>query len=182
MSLAVWESTEYWRTGQTPQALGSANRMSAPYQALRSSNGYFVVGANNQELWRKFSLILGAPGMENDQNFVTNNDRMANRKELIAKIEEKTVTDTTENWVKNFLAGGVPAGPINDYKFVFDADPQVKAREMIVEVDHPVHGKVKILNSPIKMHGTPITVRRVPPILGQHNEEIFSEIIKNGHI
>jgi formyl-CoA transferase len=115
VSLAVWESTEYWRTGETPQALGSANRMSAPYQALRSSNGYFVVGANNQELWRKFSQILGVPGLENDQSFVTNNDRMANRKELIAKIEEKTLTDTTENWVKRFLAGGVPAGPINDY-------------------------------------------------------------------
>lgn len=175
VSLAVWESTEYWRTGETPQALGSANRMSAPYQAVLSSNGYFVVGANNQGLWKKFCEILDVRGLENDERFITNNDRMANTRQLIAEIEKKTISDTSENWVDKFLSNGVPAGPIVDYRYVFDTDPQVKSREMIVEVEHPVLGKVKVLNSPIKMSKTPVSIRRAPPILGQHNGEIFSE-------
>lgn len=175
VSLAVWESTEYWRTGETPQALGSANRMSAPYQAVQSSDGYFVVGANNQGLWKKFCEILDVPGLENDARFITNNDRMANTKELINEIEKRTIKDTSENWVDKFLSNGVPAGPIVDYRYVFDSDPQVKSREMIVEVEHPVLGHVKVLNSPIKMGNTPVSIRRAPPILGQHNREIFVE-------
>lgn len=175
VSLAVWESTEYWRTGETPQALGSANRMSAPYQAVQSSNGYFVVGANNQGLWKKFCEILDVQGLESDERFSTNNDRMANTKELIAEIEKRTINDTSENWVDRFLSNGVPAGPIVDYRHVFDTDPQVKAREMIVNVEHPVLGQVKVLNSPIKMGGTPISIRLAPPILGQHNKEIFAK-------
>jgi len=175
VSLAVWESTEYWRTGETPQALGSANRMSAPYQAVQSSDGYFVVGANNQGLWKKFCEILEVSGLENDARFITNNDRMANTKELITEIEKRTIKDTSENWVEKFLSNGVPAGPIVDYRYVFDSDPQVKAREMIVDVEHPVLGKVKVLNSPIKMSTTPVSIRRAPPILGQHNREIFAE-------
>jgi len=174
VSLAVWESTEYWRTGETPQALGSANRMSAPYQAVQSRDGYFVVGANNQGLWQKFCEVLDVQGLESDERFSTNNDRMANTKELITEIEKKTISDTSENWVDKFLSNGVPAGPIVDYRYVFDTDPQVKAREMIVEVEHPVLGQVKVLNSPIKMSTTPISIRRAPPILGEHNEEIFS--------
>jgi formyl-CoA transferase len=175
VSLAVWESTEYWRTGETPQALGSANRMSAPYQAVQSSDGYFVVGANNQGLWKKFCEILEVSGLENDARFITNNDRMANTKELITEIEKRTIKDTSDNWVEKFLSNGVPAGPIVDYRYVFDSDPQVKSREMIVEVEHPVLGKVKVLNSPIKMGKTPVSIRRAPPILGQHNREIFAE-------
>ena len=175
VSLAVWESTEYWRTGETPQALGSANRMSAPYQAVQSSDGYFVVGANNQGLWKKFCEILDVQGLVSDERFITNNDRMANTKELITEIEKRTMNDTSENWVDKFLSNGVPAGPIVDYRYVFDTDPQVKAREMIVDVEHPVLGQVKVLNSPIKMGRTPVSIRRAPPILGEHNKEIFSQ-------
>lgn len=175
VSLAVWESTEYWRTGETPQALGSANRMSAPYQAVQSSDGYFVVGANNQGLWKKFCEILEVSGLENDARFITNNDRMANTKELITEIEKITIKDTSDNWVEKFLSNGVPAGPIVDYRYVFDSDPQVKAREMIVDIEHPVLGQVKVLNSPIKMGRTPVSIRLAPPILGQHNREIFAQ-------
>jgi formyl-CoA transferase len=178
VSLAVWESTEYWRTSETPQALGSANRMSAPYQAVRSNNGYFVVGANTKELWRKFCESLEIQGLETDARFITNNDRMTNTKELIAEIEKKTMTDTTEFWVEKFLSDGVPAGPIVDYQYVFDTDPQVKNRGMVVEVEHPVHGKVKVLNSPIKLGETPVSIRLAPPLLGQHNEEVFREMPK----
>lgn len=178
VSLAVWESTEFWRTSKTPQALGSANRMSAPYQAVRSSSGYFVVGANSKELWRRFCESLEIQGLETDPRFITNNDRMTNTKELIVEIEKRTITDSTEHWVEKLLSDGVPAGPIADYRYVFDLDPQVKDRGMIVEIEHPVHGKVKVLNSPIKMGETPVSIRLAPPLLGQHNEEVFREILQ----
>jgi crotonobetainyl-CoA:carnitine CoA-transferase CaiB-like acyl-CoA transferase len=175
LAMSVWESTEYWATGQVPQALGSANRMSAPYQALRTKDGYVTVGANNERLWQRLCKALEVTELEKDPRFVTNTDRMNHRDELAAEWEVRLVAATTDEWVTRLLDAGVPAGPIQDYRQVLDEDPHVRARGMVQEVDHPVEGRVRVLGTPIRLSRTPPRIRRHPPLLGEHTEEVLGE-------
>jgi formyl-CoA transferase len=174
VALSVWESTEFWATGQAPQALGSAHRMSAPYQALATRDGFITVGANNERLWQRLCQALDAPELADDPRFAHNDDRMAHRPELVAELERRLAGDDTASWVDRLLAAGVPAGPIQDYRQVLEDDPHVKARGMVTTVEHPVEGPVPVLSSPLHLSGTPATVRRPPPLLGQHNEEVLA--------
>ena len=175
LAMSVWESTEYWATGQVPQPLGSANRMSAPYQALRTKDGYLTLGANNERLWQRLCTALEVTGLLTDPRFATNPDRMAHRDELAAELEARLATATTDEWVDLLLDAGVPAGPIRDYRQVLDEDPHVRARGMVQEVDHPVEGRVRVLGSPVRMSRTPARIRRHPPLLGEHTAEVLGE-------
>jgi formyl-CoA transferase len=175
LAMSVWESTEYWATGEVPQPLGSANRMSAPYQALRTKDGYLTLGANNERLWLRLCTALEVPHLLTDPRFVANTDRMKNRDALAAVLEEKLASATTDEWVELLLGSGVPAGPIRDYRQVLDEDPHVRARGMVQELDHPVEGRVRVLGSPVRLSGTPVRLRRHPPLLGEHTEEVLAE-------
>lgn len=175
LAMSVWESTEYWATGQVPQPLGSANRMSAPYQALRTKDGHLTLGANNERLWQRLCTALEVTDLLTDSRFLTNTDRMAHRDELAGVLEERLATATTDEWVALLLEAGVPAGPIRDYAYVLDEDPHVRARGMVQEIDHPVEGKVRVLGSPVRLSGTPARIRRHPPLLGEHTAEVLGE-------
>jgi formyl-CoA transferase len=175
LAMSVWESTEYWATGRVPQPLGSANRMSAPYQALRTKDGYLTLGANNERLWQRLCSALEVPELLTDPRFITNPDRMTNRDELAAALEDRLASAGTDEWVALLLDAGVPAGPIRDYQQVLDEDPHVRARGMVQEVDHPVEGRVRVLGSPVRMSGTPARIRRHPPLLGEHTDEVLGE-------
>jgi formyl-CoA transferase len=174
--MSVWESTEYWATGEAPTRLGSANRMSAPYQAIATKDGHVTIGANNQKLWRGMCRVIGAIELLADERFVDNDSRMANREELISILEPYFAKRTTDEWVELFLADGLPAGAIRDYAYVLDEDPHVKARNMIGHFDHPVEGTIPVLASPIRLYGTPATIRTAPPLLGQHTDEILGQL------
>jgi formyl-CoA transferase len=121
--------------------------------------------------------VLEVPALENDPRFIDNNSRMAHRPELIAELERSFEARTTDEWVDLLLAAGVPAGPIRDYSEVLRDDPHVKARNMVITFDHPVEGTTPVLASPIKMYGTPVRVDSPPPLLGQHTDEVLSEIL-----
>ena len=177
LAMSVWESTEYWATGESPKPLGSANRMSAPYQALATKDGYLTIGANNEKLWRILCSALNAPELENDSRFADNNSRMAHRAELVDELERRFGTRSTDEWMKLLLAAGVPAGPILNYAQVLHDDPHVKAREMVATFEHPVEGTTSVLASPLKMYGTPTRVSSPPPLLGQHTDEVLAELI-----
>lgn len=176
LALSVWESTEFWSTGKSPEPLGSANRMSAPYQALATKDGYVTVGANNEKLWRKLCTVLDAPELLDDPRYLDNNHRMAHRRELAAELEDRLRHRTTDEWVAALLQEGVPAGPIRDYAFVLAEDEHVKARHMVTSFDHPVEGKTSVLASPLKLAGTPIRTATSSPLLGQHNTEVLGEL------
>ncbi len=176
LAMSVWESTEFWATGEIPLALGSANRMSAPYQAVPTSDGFVTIGANNEKLWRILCEVLGREDLVTDPRFANNNLRMANRPELISVLTPVFQTRTTDEWVSSLLAAGVPAGPIRNYKEVLDGDPHVRARGMIQHFDHPVEGVIPVLASPIKLQRTPPTVRIPPPLLGEHTESVLAEL------
>jgi len=176
LALSVWESTEYWSTGEPPKPLGSANRMSAPYQALATSDGHLTIGANNDKLWRLLCETLGAVELLADPRFVDNNRRMDNRAALAAELERLLAGGTTDEWVARLLERGVPAGPIRDYRQVLTEDPHVKARGMVTSFEHPVEGRTMVLGSPLKLRGTPVQVRTPPPLLGQHTAEVLREV------
>ncbi|TLM80985.1 CoA transferase [Pseudarthrobacter sp. NamE2] len=176
VALSVWESTEYWATREVPVALGSANRMSAPYQAIATRDGYVTIGANNEKLWQNLCKAMGAEHFLEDQRFIDNNRRMAHRAELIAALEPVFAEKTTDEWVEILLAEGVPAGPIRNYSQVLDQDPHVKARGMVSFFDHPVEGRLPVLASPLRLHGTPPTIRKAPPLLGEDTEDVLAGI------
>lgn len=172
LALSVWESTEYWTTGRIPQPMGSAHRLNAPYQALRTRDGYINVGANNTKLWHQFCTAIERDDLVQDERFATNAGRMQHRAELIRELERTLETRDTQEWVEIFLEVGLPAGPINNYEQVF-SDPHTLARNMVVEMEHPVEGKIPGLGIPVKLSDTPGKIRHAAPLLGEHTEEIL---------
>ncbi|HEX3644928.1 MAG TPA: CoA transferase [Vicinamibacterales bacterium] len=174
VALSVWEATEYFSGIGVPAALGSAHRMNAPYQAVRCADGYITLGAANERLFRRLCEVLGPTGWGDEAAFADNASRVKNREALAARIESITVTEPRAHWLALLEANDIPCGPINDYAQVF-ADPQVLAREMVVESDHPALGHLRTLGSPIKMSATPPDVSRRAPQLGEHTDEVLAE-------
>jgi crotonobetainyl-CoA:carnitine CoA-transferase CaiB-like acyl-CoA transferase len=179
LAMAVWETTEYWASGATPRAMGSAHRLSAPYQAFRTSNGYMTLAALTSVQWQQLCATIDRPALATDPRFETNAARVANRAPLVREIEDALAERETADWVERMLAVGVPAGPIHDYAQVF-ADTHTQARHMVEEIEHPVAGRVRTLGFPLKMSGTPLRVRRAPPLLGEHSTEILRELGMDG--
>jgi crotonobetainyl-CoA:carnitine CoA-transferase CaiB-like acyl-CoA transferase len=175
LAFSIWETAELWATGRIPQPLGSAHRLTAPYQARETRDGYVNVGANNQRLWARLCAAIGREELIEDERFATNADRMDHRAELAEELEKTLTQKTTEEWVEIFLEAGFPAGPIYNYEQVFE-DPHTQAREMVVEMEHPVEGTVRGLGIPVKLSETPGDIRRPAPLLGQHTEETLAEL------
>jgi len=175
LGLSIWEVSEYWGTGKVPRPLGSANRMSAPYQAFRAADRYFVFGAANQKLWTLLCRVLNRPDLMEDERFSGNAERMSHRTELVVELEKTLSQRPADEWVAALLEAGVPAAPIFSYAEALDSE-QAQARNMVMEMEHPVEGTIKQLGFPVKLHGTPQQLRYPPPLLGQHTEEILREI------
>jgi len=175
LALSIWETAELWSTGRIPQPFGSAHRLTAPYQALKTSDGYLNVGANNQRLWSRFCTAMGREELIEDPRFASNDDRMERRAELVEELEKTLVGKSTKEWEDIFLEAGFPVGPIHNYQQVFE-DPHTQAREMMVEMEHPVEGTVKGLGIPVKLSETPGKIRHAAPLLGEHTEETLSQL------
>jgi formyl-CoA transferase len=174
VALSVWEATEYFSGGGVPQALGSAHRMNAPYQAIRCADGYITLGAANERLFRRLCEALDRPEWASEPEFADNASRVKHRAMLAARIESVTIDQPRSYWLERLEAHDIPCGPINDYAQVF-ADQQVLAREMVVETRHPALGTLRTLGSPIKMTQTPPDVTRRAPQLGEHTNDVLSE-------
>ena len=174
LALSIWETAELWATGRVPEPLGSAHRLTAPYQALRTRDGHITVGGNNDRLWTRLCAAVGRKELTGDPRFTTNEGRMEHRAELVAELESALAERDTDEWVEALLEAGVPCGPIHDYAQVVD-DPHTKAREMVVELEHPVEGTVRALGLPLKLSQTPAEIRRPAPLLGEHTEEVLRE-------
>jgi formyl-CoA transferase len=175
MGFSVWDICDYWGTGKPPQPLGTSNKMTAPYQAMASSDGYFVMGANNQKLWVQLCTLMERTELLQDARFSTIALRLANRQALQDELERSFRQQPKDYWVDKLLANGIPAGPILGYPEAF-ASEHAKARNMRMEIDHPVEGKVPNIGFAVKLSGTPQQVRRHPPLLGEHNAEVLAEL------
>jgi crotonobetainyl-CoA:carnitine CoA-transferase CaiB-like acyl-CoA transferase len=175
VALSVWESAQYFGEGVTPQPLGSAHRMVAPYQAIRCADGYITLGSANERLFQRLCELLGRPEWSRDPAFASDTERVRNRAALIDKIEAITTEQPRAEWLARFEAAGLPCGPINTYAEAF-ADPQIRARDMVVEIDHPTLGHMRTLGAPVKMSETPPIVNRRAPLLGEHTREVLREV------
>jgi crotonobetainyl-CoA:carnitine CoA-transferase CaiB-like acyl-CoA transferase len=175
IAFSVWEAAQYFGEGVTPEPLGSAHRMLAPYQAIKCADGYITLGAANDRLFERLASLLGRGDWIADPRYATATDRVRNRAELIAEIESITRGQSRKHWIALFDANGIPCGPINNYADAF-ADPQVLARDMVVEVDHPTLGRLRTPGSAIKMSLTPPIVHRRAPLLGEHTREVLLEV------
>jgi crotonobetainyl-CoA:carnitine CoA-transferase CaiB-like acyl-CoA transferase len=174
VALSVWEATEYFSGSGVPEAMGSAHRMNAPYQAIRCADGFITIGAANERLFHRLCDVLGHPEWRTTPEFADNAARVKHRGLLAERIEAITAHHVRAHWLSVLEQHEIPCGPINDYAQVF-ADPQVIARDMVVEVDHPTLGSLRTLGSPIKMSGTPPDVRRRAPRLGEHTDDVLAE-------
>ncbi|WP_185983468.1 CaiB/BaiF CoA transferase family protein [Aureimonas mangrovi] len=175
LSFAVWDICDYWGTGRIPGRIGTGNRMAAPYQAVQASDGHFVFGANNDRAFGKLCALLERPDLVDHPDYVTNAKRLEHREALIVELEKSFRTRTREEWVETLLAAGIPAGPILDYAEAL-GNEHAQARGMVMPIDHPVEGRVNNIGFPVKLMGTPQEVRRHPPLLDEHREEILAEI------
>ncbi|MCE2542248.1 MAG: CoA transferase [Acidobacteria bacterium] len=174
VALSVWEATEYFSSGRAPQPMGSAHRMSAPYQAVACADGYVTIGAANDRLFERLCRLLGHPEWTSDPDYADDTARVANRQALAELIEVVTRTRARAHWLALFEEHGVPCGPINTYAEVFQ-DEQISARDMVLETDHPTLGRLRTLGSPLKMSRTPPRPGRPAPLLGQHTDEVLRE-------
>jgi formyl-CoA transferase len=174
LALSVWEAAEWFATGAAPTALGSAHRVLAPYQAFRCADGYITVGAGTDRLFRDLCACLGHPEWADRPEFADVSSRVRNRAGLVDLLEKATVDGPKAHWLAVFAAHGIPSGPINTYADAF-ADPQVLARGMVVETDHPSLGRIRVVGSPVKMSDTPPNARRPAPSLGEHTAEVLRE-------
>ena len=174
IALSVWEATQYFSGRGVPEPLGSAHRMSAPYQAFRCADGFITIGAANDRTFCRLAEVLGHPEWSDAPEFCTDHQRMRHREDLAGRIDAITREKPCSHWLTLFDASGIPCGPINNYAQVFQ-DPQVIAREMVVDIEHPTLGRMKALGSPIKMSATPPEVRRRAPLLGEQTREVLME-------
>ncbi len=175
VALSVWEATEHFSTGRVPEPMGSAHRMSAPYQAIRCADGYITLAAANDRLFVRLCGVLGHPEWAARADYRDDTHRVANRVELARLIESVTATRERAHWLARFESSDVPCGPINTYAQVFE-DAQVHARHMALDVDHPALGRLRTLGSPIKMSVTPPDASRRAPLLGEHTREVLREV------
>jgi crotonobetainyl-CoA:carnitine CoA-transferase CaiB-like acyl-CoA transferase len=167
-----WQSALYFATGVDPAPTGSSHVLAAPYQAFPTKDGWINIGGANQANWERIATVVGLPKLIADPRFATNADRMAHKQELAELIAARTKTRSSADWVRQLEASGVPVGPINKISQML-ADPQVAAREMVVEVNHPIAGRTKALGLPIKFSATPGSVRSAAPLLGQHTRAVL---------
>ena len=175
VALSVWEATELFSSGVVPQPLGSAHRMSAPYQAIRCADGYITLGAANDRLFARLCEVLGHPEWSAEPDYATDSDRVTHRESLAARIEAVTVEQPRAVWIERLDGRDIPCGLINDYREVM-RDPHVRARQMVVETDHPTLGTISTLGTPLKLSETPLVPGRPAPLLGQHTDDVLREV------
>ncbi|MFB5662322.1 CaiB/BaiF CoA transferase family protein [Alteribacillus sp. HJP-4] len=191
LALTTWEAAAYFGAGEIPKKTGSRHRISAPYQGIKTKDGYVLVGAANQKLWEKFcENVVEKPEWIKDERFLSNYTRQQHIEDLEAMIEDIFQAEATHYWTAKMEKCGVPGGPILSYEETLQNE-HVLARNMVEEVEHPIAGKMKVLGVPAKFSETPGKVRASAPTLGQHTKEVLKtleisdeeiEELKNKHI
>lgn len=176
LAWTFWEAGAYFGAGELPTATGTRHRRSTPYQAYKTQDGYVTVGANNTKLWQNFcTQVCNKPEWLADPRFADLPSRLKNIDELEREIESVFATRPTAHWVEKLDAAEVPGGPVYTYAQIL-ADPHIKARNMVVEMEHPIIGRMKMLGLPVKTTGELATIRRAAPWLGQHSAETAKDL------
>ncbi|MEM7744708.1 MAG: CoA transferase [Pseudomonadota bacterium] len=168
-----WQSAIAFATGEDPEPMGSAHPLNAPYQAVRTADGYINIGAANQGNWERLIGIIGHPELADDPRFGHNDQRMIHRQALEEVLNGIFSQKPSAHWLALLEQGGFPAGPVLSIKQMHQ-DPQVIARQMVPATQHPVVGAVQTIGLPVKFAATPGGVRTPAPTLGQHTDAVLA--------
>jgi crotonobetainyl-CoA:carnitine CoA-transferase CaiB-like acyl-CoA transferase len=171
-ALLTYQAGIYFATGTTPGRMGNRHPTIVPYETFPGSDGDFVVAVGNDEQWRRFCGVIGAPELQNDERFAANRGRVRHYDALRPLLVEKLRSKPRAEWVASLKVAGVPCGAVREVGEVLQ-DEHLLARNMIEVVEHAVAGAVNVLGVPIKLSDTPGSVRTAPPALGQHTELIL---------
>jgi formyl-CoA transferase len=175
IALEAWETSSYFATGEVPKPLGSAHRINAPYQAVRTADGYITIGATTPGNWKAFINALGIERLDADERYATGPLRRRNYQALVADIERVTVTKDSDHWYRLLERAGVPCGVLNTLDQVLE-DEHVRARGFVRELDHTKLGRVRATGSPVRFSRTPLRLERAGPLLGEHTAELLEEL------
>lgn len=174
VSALVNIGSNYLMAGKIPSRLGNTHANIVPYQTFKTDDGEMVVAIGNDHQFRAFCGVLNKTEIAEDERFRTNPDRVQNRQLLIPLLQEALASKPTSYWREECRKNNIPCGPIQNLEQVVN-DPQLIARNMIVETDHPTAGRIRMIGSPLKLSRTPVEIRLHPPDPGEHNEEILGE-------
>jgi crotonobetainyl-CoA:carnitine CoA-transferase CaiB-like acyl-CoA transferase len=176
IALLAYQNTNYFATGKPPKRIGNLHPNIVPYQPFRTADGEVILACGNDNLYRKFCEAAGCAQLASDPRFATNGKRVENRAELTRLLGEVFRKRTKRQWLELLEAAGVPNGPINDVAQVFE-EPQVAARGVRIELDHPAAGRLPMVASPMRFSETPVDYRLAPPLLGQHTAEVLGGLL-----
>jgi crotonobetainyl-CoA:carnitine CoA-transferase CaiB-like acyl-CoA transferase len=168
-------ASNYLCGGILPKRMGNQHPNISPYQVFKAKDGELVIAVGNDEQFKRFAAVLGVPELAEMEEFIRNKNRLENRSELISILSEILLSKTKSEWKELLDKAGIPNGPINSVAEMFE-DPQIKAREMVVKMNHPLIENLKLTGSPLKLSKTPITMRHHPPIHGEHTESLLERI------
>ena len=174
VALLTYQAGIYFATDESPTRMGNQHPTITPYETYRCKDGYINLACGNDNMWRTFCRILGKEEWTEDARFRTNADRVQHRRQLGAILEPVILEKTTQEWIDVLRANGLPCGPIQTVGQVCN-DPQVLARDMIISLDHPAAGPIRVTGVPIKLSETPGAVHFPPPTLGQHSIEVLED-------
>ncbi len=176
VSWLSYQAGSYFATGRPPGRVGTAHPTQVPYQLFKGQDGKAVnVAVGSERLWERFCKATKREDLMNRPEYATNSQRVKNRDTLVPLLQEEFFKKPAAYWIEVLEREGVPCGPLNNVADVF-ANPQIKAREMLVEVAHPTLGKVSQTGIPIKFSDTKGSIERHPPLLGEHTREVLSEM------
>jgi crotonobetainyl-CoA:carnitine CoA-transferase CaiB-like acyl-CoA transferase len=176
VAVLAYQAMNYLSTGVPPTRAGNVHPNIVPYQPFHTKDGDVIIACGNDNLFRKFCGVAGCKELLQDPRFATNADRVRNRDAIEPLIEAVTRTRTTREWVQVLEGAGVPCGPINNLKEVFE-EPQVQARGMLRHLSHAAGGTVPQVVSPMKFSATPLEFEAGPPTLGQHTDEVLRTVL-----
>lgn len=173
------QNMNFLTSGNPPVRMGNAHPNIVPYQDFPTADGAMIIAVGNDGQFAALCKVLGHPEWAKDERFATNTLRVKHRETIIGLLSGVTATRPTTDWVKACEGVGVPCGPINDLKAVFD-DPHIQARKLRIEMPHPTAGTMPLVGSPIRMSATPVEYRLPPPLLGQHTLSVLEEVLGLG--
>jgi len=175
LAMLSYHLTSYFATGRVPVRRGASSQLSVPYQAFQAADDWVVVAAFTERMWQGVCRAIERPEWMTDERFCKAEARAANRVTLIPLLAERFASRTVDEWIERLSAEGVPCTSVNSIDKVV-ADPQVQARHMVAEVEHPTAGTLKMAGLPVKLSETPGAIRRHPPLLGEHTDAVLAEL------
>lgn len=175
LAYTMYESSIFFTTGRISSPDGSAHRLTAPYQAFKTKDGYINIGAANQSNWERLLTVLNLENLKDDPEFIDSKSRQINRKKLENILEVIFITKSSKEWIGILIKNSIPSGPIYNMKEVWD-DEQVKSRNMDVRIDHPKQKNSRNIGVAVKLGRTPGKIKSPAPLYGEHSKKILKEL------